>query len=29
MAVVILGIALWEAWKFSAPQITPPAPPAP
>lgn len=31
MSVVILGIALWEAWKFSAPKIATarPAPPAP
>lgn len=36
MTVVIVGIALWEAWKFSAPQVVvrvappgPPAPPAP
>jgi hypothetical protein len=37
MAVIIVGIALWEAWRFSAPQVVavqapppgPPAPPAP
>ena len=37
IAVVIVGIALWEAWKFSAPQMVmiqprppgQPAPPAP
>lgn len=35
MTVAILGIALWEAWKFSAPRVAPPPaalpppPPAP